>query len=123
LDGISVRELLLPSSVLRDGNAGFGYPWEFNYTLRSWPNISSSSPFTGGYWIKSKAGDAPGYHSQIAMQQDLKLGLFFVTMEEEVPEPTNSLFTIPALDILIPAFLEVVWPLQPTYSPPANTQV
>jgi len=66
IDGVSLREFLTPAMNLQDGNSAFGFPWEFNYTRIGVGNSS-------GFWIKSKAGAASGYRSQIAMSTDLKV--------------------------------------------------
>eukprot|EP01102_Stenamoeba_stenopodia_P003345 TRINITY_DN1329_c0_g1_i2.p1 TRINITY_DN1329_c0_g1~~TRINITY_DN1329_c0_g1_i2.p1 ORF type:complete len:415 (+),score=57.04 TRINITY_DN1329_c0_g1_i2:106-1350(+) len=116
IDGVSMREFMTPAMNLPDGNAAFGYPWEFNYTRISTGNSS-------GFWIKSKAGAASGYRSQIAMATDIKLGVFFVSMSSQIDDPTQSIFTFPGINILLPYFVEVLWPKQTSYELPLNSEL
>jgi CubicO group peptidase (beta-lactamase class C family) len=108
LDSSSVAEVLTPIIVTPDGIDGFGFPWEFLY------DPVASRPTGYGHWIKSKAGELPGYRSNLAIIQELKLGVFFSATFDDVPaDVAHSVFTVEALEILIPAFTEVLWALQP----------
>lgn len=49
VDGDSLREMLAPSVLLRDGSSAVGSPWEMKYS--------------SGVWIQSKQGELPGYRS------------------------------------------------------------
>jgi len=106
LDGNSISEMLEPTILFNDGTGGFGLPWEFNYTS----NI----------YVKSKAGELAGYSTQLAIVPDIKLGIFHVATVSDTTD--ESVWTIPALNILIPAFMEALTALQPKPTLPPNWQ-
>lgn len=104
LDGSSIAEFLKPVILTHDGTAGFGTPWEFNYTLN--------------HWVTSKAGELDGYRSQIALIPELKLGVFTTAFVTDVSDPT--VLNIPILSQLVPVLNQVLWGLQPNSSLPSN---
>eukprot|EP01062_Namystynia_karyoxenos_P026168 TRINITY_DN20425_c1_g1_i1.p2 TRINITY_DN20425_c1_g1~~TRINITY_DN20425_c1_g1_i1.p2 ORF type:complete len:526 (+),score=213.34 TRINITY_DN20425_c1_g1_i1:84-1580(+) len=85
LDGDSIREMLLPGVLLRDGGA-VGSPWEM--------------AMSGGVWIKGKQGELGGYRSAVALAEDYRLGIFVSALQTAVPEGT--VWTVPAMGVLLP---------------------
>jgi len=106
LDGNTITEMLEPVIEFNDGVGGFGLPWE--------------TSFTSKMTIKSKAGQLPGYRSQVVIVPKIKLGLFQVATIATVSDTT--LWTLPALDILIPAFLQALNATQHNPPLPPNWQ-
>jgi len=109
LDGFTINEMLTGVSFLNDGRTGFGLPYELFYD-----NISK-------FWTSNKAGELAGYRSQIAFIPALKIGVFASAFISSCNEPTDTVFTIPVIDILAPALQDVLWTMQPPYSLPSNT--
>lgn len=107
LDGATIAELLTPVLLTHDGVGGFGYPFEFNYTA--------------GYWTLSKAGELPGYRSNVAIVPELKIGVFVSALLSTTPD--DSTLTIPMLDLLIPAFEQVLFSMDPPSPFPSNSDV
>jgi hypothetical protein len=105
LDGATVAEVLSPVIMDKDGYSGFGMPWEYEYV--------------DNFWTKSKAGELPGYRSQVALIPVIKLGVFCVGTANQ-DDTTSSLLTIPILKLLMPAFTEALWSLQPAVPLPEN---
>ena len=97
IDGATLTEMLQPVVMLRDGSSAVGTPFEFKYS--------------NGLWLKSKQGGDPGYRSSITLSEDLELGIFFSALTDPVPE--DSVWTIPAADILTKALREILWSHQP----------
>jgi len=59
LDGVTIRELLLPTFVWGDDASAWGLPWETVYI--------------DGHWIRTKLGGIDGYSSHIALAEGLKV--------------------------------------------------
>ena len=57
--------------------------------------------YSSGVWIKSKQGELPGFRSSVSLVEPLKLGVFISALVSDVEE--LSVWTIPALDLLVPA--------------------
>jgi len=106
VDFSTVNEFLRPVMELPDAYTQFGTPWEFAYDAQN------------QVWIKAKAGALPGYRSQVALVPALKLGVFASALRTTIDQwdPTMTVWTTPILDILIPALVKILQPLQP---PPA----
>eukprot|EP01127_Copromyxa_protea_P000629 TRINITY_DN10534_c0_g1_i1.p1 TRINITY_DN10534_c0_g1~~TRINITY_DN10534_c0_g1_i1.p1 ORF type:complete len:514 (-),score=76.54 TRINITY_DN10534_c0_g1_i1:64-1605(-) len=107
LNSSTIREFFQPASLFRDGSGGFGLPWEVS--------------FTSGHYIYSKTGEYHGYRSQIALAPLLKLGIFIsVAVTPLTDDDTNSAWTIPMMDILIPYFTKALVTLTPKPVLPRN---
>eukprot|EP01113_Clastostelium_recurvatum_P034394 TRINITY_DN4662_c0_g1_i1.p1 TRINITY_DN4662_c0_g1~~TRINITY_DN4662_c0_g1_i1.p1 ORF type:complete len:510 (+),score=103.43 TRINITY_DN4662_c0_g1_i1:35-1564(+) len=107
LDGHTIMELLGPALLTRDGRAAFGYPWEYMYDTKN------------SIYVRSKAGELPGYRSQVAIIPELKIGIFISVTLDDTPD--NTVYTFPSLsDILAPAFMQQLWSVQPPLPLPAN---
>jgi len=104
LDGDSIHEMMAPAVLLRDGTAAVGSPFEIQYS--------------SGVWIKSKQGQFPGYRSSMSLVPELKLGIFVSALVSDVED--ENVWTIAALDILIPLFKSALWRLAPVPTLPAN---
>ena len=100
VDGDTIAEILMPSILLGDGSSAVGSPWEMKYS--------------SGHWIKSKQGELPGYRSSVSIVEELKLGIFTSALISDTDE--LSVWTIPSLDLLIPAVSAADWANKP---PPA----
>eukprot|EP01114_Cavostelium_apophysatum_P008470 TRINITY_DN2098_c0_g1_i1.p1 TRINITY_DN2098_c0_g1~~TRINITY_DN2098_c0_g1_i1.p1 ORF type:complete len:510 (+),score=94.29 TRINITY_DN2098_c0_g1_i1:84-1613(+) len=110
LDSNSINEFLKPVIMMNDGYSAFGMPWEMKY-------ITPAG--TPGYWVKSKAGSLLGYRSQVAIVPPAKVGVFCVGMTDN-DDSTQSMLTIPVMEILLPAFNEALASAQPPYVLPSN---
>jgi hypothetical protein len=108
LDGATVAEDMIPIILMNDGLNGFGLSWEYYYHKK--------------FWIKSKAGSLDGYRSQVAMVPPIKLGVF-TAATTDIDDETQSAWSIPALEILLPAFVETLTKLQPPPVLPSNWRV
>merc|ERR1719161_1611805 len=97
VDGSTLEEILQPAVEMRDGSSAIGYPWEFKYS--------------NGLWYKSKQGGDPGYRSSVTLVPDLNVGIFVSAFTDPVPE--DSVWTVPAADILTKALLSILWNHQP----------
>lgn len=104
VDGSTVTEALASQTVLRDGSSAVGLPWEYKYS--------------GGFWTKSKQGELPGFRSSVTLISELKLGIFVSALQSDVSEDT--VWAIPAIDLLSPAVLEILNERQPTYTLPEH---
>eukprot|EP00947_MAST-08B_sp_MAST-8B-sp1_P004846 g4846.t1 len=103
LDGDTLREVLGPAVLLRDGSSAVGSgAWEMKYS--------------SGVWVKSKQGELPGYRSSVSLVEDLKVGVFTSALVSDVAE--LSVWTVPAMDILVPAVRAALWALQAARPPP-----
>jgi len=108
VDGSTINEMLTPLLLNNDGYSGFGFPWEFNYF--------------DSFWIQSKAGSLPGYRSQVALVPPIKLGIFcYGTADND--DSTQTMLTMPSLEILVPAFIETLWKYQKKNPLPVNAPV
>ncbi|KAL6058890.1 Beta-lactamase-like protein 2 [Balamuthia mandrillaris] len=101
LDSASIAEQLDPVILTRDGETAFGLPFEFKHT--------------SGYWLKSKSGKLSGYRSNMAIAEELKLGVFIAVNTDTAPDETPAI-----MDILLPAFTKVLQGLQPAYRLPPH---
>lgn len=104
LDGSTVAEMFTPVLLTKDGIGGFGVPFELNYTQK--------------YWTYSKAGELSGYRSNLAMVPELKLGIFISALISDTPDDTT--LTIPALEMLIPAFERALFAIEKPPPLPPN---
>jgi len=77
LSSSALREWMSPHFINKDGVTGFGRPWEMFYVeTESLPGI--------GFWANTKDGDVTGYSANLALVQDLNLGIM-VTVAAEPP--------------------------------------
>eukprot|EP00658_Telonema_sp_P-2_P043883 TRINITY_DN31759_c0_g1_i1.p1 TRINITY_DN31759_c0_g1~~TRINITY_DN31759_c0_g1_i1.p1 ORF type:complete len:168 (-),score=14.16 TRINITY_DN31759_c0_g1_i1:117-620(-) len=74
--------------------------------------------YSSGVWVKSKQGELPGYRSSVSIVEPLKLGVFTSALVSEVAE--KSVWTVPAMDILVPAVQRAAWMLAPGPSLPSG---
>ena len=139
--GVTLREMLSPATLLRDGSSAVGSPWEIKYS--------------GGVWVKSKQGELPGYRSSVMLAEPLKrsgaseaahrpaavapahtmrcrpapsnppcapcsrhgcrlflrLGVFVSALVSEVS--SSTVWTLDVLDALVPAISRALWRLAP----------
>lgn len=107
LDGDTLHELLSPQVLLRDGYEAVGSPWEMDYA--------------SGVWVKSKQGELPGYRSSVSLVEPLKLGIFASALVSDVPSPT--VWTLDALNILVPSVISALRRLQPTPALPRDASL
>eukprot|EP01114_Cavostelium_apophysatum_P020226 TRINITY_DN6724_c0_g1_i1.p1 TRINITY_DN6724_c0_g1~~TRINITY_DN6724_c0_g1_i1.p1 ORF type:complete len:512 (-),score=105.75 TRINITY_DN6724_c0_g1_i1:76-1611(-) len=110
LDSSTINEFLLPVIPMEDGVYSVGNVWEFQY-------IKPMN--TPGYWMKFKPGETLGYRSQIAIVEPLKVGVFCAGTSNS-DDSTRSMLTIPALEILLPAFNMAIQSSQSNYTLPSN---
>lgn len=112
VDSSTVDEMLRPAIQLRDGEAAFGTPWEFQYL----------GDQEQGVWVKSKAGELSGYRSQVALVPELGLGIFVSAFRSDVTpfDTSDSVWTIPALQTLIPPITAALQAAQPAPVLPAD---
>jgi hypothetical protein len=108
IDGDTIAEMLAPSVLLGDGSSAVGTPWEMKYSE--------------GVWVKSKQGELPGYRSSVSIVEPLKLGVFTSALVSDVDE--LSVWSIPSLDILIPAVTAASWKIAASHAPvlPSKSQ-
>ena len=98
VDGATLEELLQPVVQMRDGSSAVGLPWEFKYS--------------NGLWYKSKQGGDPGYRSSLTLVDELGIGIFTSALTD--PAGTeDSVWTIPAADILARAVQAILWDHRP----------
>lgn len=107
LDRATAIEMLNPATVMRDGSSGVATPFELK--------------FERGVWMSGKQGEEPGYRSSMTMVPDLKLGVFTSVLEDDTSE--QSVWTIPALDLLVPPLVQYLWAHQPVQPLPTNYQL
>ncbi|EGC29616.1 hypothetical protein DICPUDRAFT_84366 [Dictyostelium purpureum] len=86
------NEYLTSVSLLSNGVQAFGIPFEMFYGNST------------GTWFKGKNGLIGGYHSQLTMAADLKLGIFSVSMIDT----NGDLFTREILEMLIPVYESLI---------------
>lgn len=107
LDGDTLHEMLSPAVLLRGGDEAVGSPWEMN--------------FSSGVWVKSKQGELPGYRSAVALVEPLKLGIFVSALVSDVA--SDSVWTLDALALLVPAVTRALWRLAPPAAPPPEASL
>ena len=107
LGGSTISEMLAPEILLRNGFEAVGTPFEMQYV-------------SNRYWTKGKQGELPGYRSSMTIVDELRLGVFTSALVSDVDE--DSVWTIPALEILAPAFEAALNRLQPSPQLPKNYQ-
>ena len=81
-----LREMLRPVFINPDQKTRFGTPWEME--------------ILNGHFIRGKGGNINGFSAEINMIPEIKLGVIELTNYDL----DESLFTLPTLEILIPAF-------------------
>lgn len=115
LDSATVEEVLKPAILLRDGEAAFGFPWEFQYVGAD----------QHGHWARSKAGELSGYRSQVALIPELGLGMFASAFRSDVTpfDASDTVWTLPALSQLIEPVTALLAAAQPAPTLPADAGV
>ena len=125
LDAATVRSWLRtrvwqnPTTVVPRGMwyTGWGVPWQVLTTnLEGMSSMSNFSRFD----LISKDGSVPGYHSQLVLQPDLKLGLF-TSMTTSSSAGVPSFFSESLLELglrVVPALLPLFEAAQPSRLPP-----
>src|SRR5436853_459361 len=68
-----------------------------------------------------KAGELPGYRSQVTLAPALKLGVFTSALQDDVND--YSVWTQSILEMLIPAFEQALAPLQPAPVVPSQPEL
>jgi len=113
LDSSTINEMLTPVMDLPDAVTAFGTPWEFEYSI------------SNKLWIKAKAGELPGYRTQLSLVPALKLGVFVSAFRTSIEkwDPTNTAWTVPILDVLIPALIKILAAAQTAPTLPPNWEM
>ena len=81
-----LREMLRPVFINPDQQSGFGTPWEMQ--------------MLNGHYLRTKGGNINGFSSEFDMIPEMKLGVIALSNYDL----DESMFTLPILEILIPAF-------------------
>ena len=109
LDRSTLNEFLTATSLFNDGVGAFGLPWEYGY------NAAHS------VWYLSKAGEWDGYRSQILIIPPYKLGVFVSVQLSDVDD--SSVYTDTIVNLVLPALIQVIEPLQPPPTLPPHPDV
>ena len=71
-------------------------------------------------WTKGKQGELPGYRSSVTVVEDMKVGIFTSCLVSDASE--HSVWTVPALAVLVPAVEAALWRLQPAPTLPPSAE-
>ena len=101
LDGMTIREMLKPKTLLNDGVEAVGTPFEMHYYpfKRMIPGKENDA---FGVWYKGKQGEVLGYRSCTMMAPDYKLGVFTVALEDPYWISEGSVWANEILNMMLP---------------------
>jgi CubicO group peptidase (beta-lactamase class C family) len=102
----TLNDFLEIVAVEPDGQGAWGAPWELQYSN------------AGQDWIFGKAGEVPGFSSQLSFFPAVKLGVFTVALSSSTAEST--VWATPILEKLIGPVKEILWQRQPAPELPPN---